>query len=53
VETHLAQRMLIDNSNSNRGFSQVYKGIDGTQSLNMVSRAEDIIVKKINEPSAE
>ena len=53
VETHLSQRMLIDNSNSNRGFSQEYKGIEGTQTINMVSRAEDVIVKKINEPSAE
>ena len=53
VETHLSQRMLIDNSSANRGTSQEYKGIDGTQTLNMVSRAEDVIVKIINEPSAE
>lgn len=53
VETHLPERMLIENANSNRILSQDYKINQDPQDINMVSRSEDIVVKKANQPSAE
>ncbi len=53
TDAHLPARMMIDNSNANRGITQDYKGDESTQSVNLVSRSEDVIVKNISQPSAE
>lgn len=53
VDTYLNKRMLINPSNSSSLEIQDYKGKEGPQTVKMASRAEDVIVTSINQPSAE
>ncbi|MBK9638779.1 MAG: hypothetical protein IPO63_13565 [Bacteroidetes bacterium] len=53
VDTYLNQRMLIDPSNSSSLKAPDYKGKEGSQTVKMASRAEDLIVTNINQISSE